>query len=125
MRCLLNDQRCWSHCLDTSCRWTGPRRISTRRHWDNVDARPGETAGPSVGKVLPDEIIDGRSVVHRLSSGAAKRGGASARTRRQRAAGRLLSANCQIERGHPHCECGHSLSVLSFLPSTRTLALSL
>jgi len=59
MRCLLNDQRCLSHCLDTSPEWTGARRISTRRHWDNVDARPGEAAGPSVGKVLPDEIIDG------------------------------------------------------------------
>jgi len=59
MRCLLNDQRCLSHCLDTSPAWTGARRISTRRHWDNVDARSGETADPSVGKVLPDEIIDG------------------------------------------------------------------
>jgi len=48
-----------SHCLDTSPAWTGARRINARQRWDNVDARPGETAGPSVGKVLPDEIIDG------------------------------------------------------------------
>ncbi len=59
MRCLLNDQHCLSHCLDTSPAWTGARRIGKLRHWDNVDTRPGETAGPSVGKVLPDEIIDG------------------------------------------------------------------
>ena len=90
MRRLLNDQRCLSHCLDTSPEWTGARRISTRRHWDNVDARPGETAGPSVGKVLPDEIIGGLSVVHPLSGGAAESGGASACTRLQRPPGRLL-----------------------------------
>ncbi len=90
MRCLLNDQRCLSHCLDTSPAWTGARRINTRRHWDNVDARPGETAGRSVGKVLPDEIIDGPRWFTRCPSGAAERGGASARTRLQRAPGRLL-----------------------------------
>src|SRR5437899_8346549 len=58
MRCLLNDQRCLSHCLDTSPEWTGARQISARQPWDNVDARPGETTGPSVGKGLRDELRD-------------------------------------------------------------------
>ncbi|PYO74104.1 MAG: hypothetical protein DMD64_05150 [Gemmatimonadetes bacterium] len=59
MRCLLNDQRRLSHRLDTSAEWTDARRINARQRRDNVDARPGETAGPSVGKVLPDELVDG------------------------------------------------------------------
>src|SRR5437773_12278200 len=97
MRCLLNDQRCLSHCLDTSPAWTGARRINARQPWDNVDTRPGETICPSVGKGSRDELRDALlvsahcpTVVHRLSSAAASKGRVSARTRPQRAPGRLL-----------------------------------
>src|SRR5947208_13680374 len=75
MRCMLNDQRCLSHCLDTSPAWTGARRINARQRGDNVDTRPGETVGPSVGKGLPDEIIDELSVVHPLPERSGRKGG--------------------------------------------------
>src|SRR2546423_18633 len=97
MPCLLNDQRCSSHCLDTSARWTVARDISARHGWNNVDTRPAKPSIPSVGKDSRDELVDALlfsghcvSVVHPLSRGMAKAGGASARARLQRAAGRLL-----------------------------------
>src|SRR6266576_3485487 len=97
MRCLLNDQRCLLHCLDTSPEWTGARRINAHQRWDNVDTRPGETIGPSVGKGSRDELRDAllvsahcATVVHRLSSPAASKARASACTRLQRAPARLL-----------------------------------
>src|SRR6266850_7619513 len=114
------------------------RTVSTRR--PSGQARDGSTrvsAGTTSARdqVKPPVRQEGESYLPKSSTGSRdsrvaraerqKRGGASARTRRQRAPGRLLSANCQMERGHPHCECGHSLPVLSFLLPTRTLALSL
>src|SRR2546421_152103 len=97
MPCLLNDQRCSSHCLDTSARWTVARHISARHRWENVDTRPAKPSIPSVGKDSRDELVDGLLVSGALrpgdsllSRGTAESDGASARARLQRVAGRLL-----------------------------------
>jgi hypothetical protein len=97
MRCLLNDPGFSFHCLDTSPEWTGARRIYAHQRWDNVDARPGETLGPSVGGDLRDELAD-RLLVSAYGfwwftscrRAAAESRRASARTRRQRAASLVL-----------------------------------
>src|SRR2546430_13609452 len=97
MPCLLNDQGCSSHCLDTSSRWTVARHISARHRWENVDTRPGKPVGPSVGKDPRDKIVDGLLVSGALRPGdsllsreTAESDGASARARLSRVDGRLL-----------------------------------
>src|SRR2546423_6671148 len=94
MPCLLNDQRCSSHCLDTSARWTVARHISARHRWNNVDTRPAKPSIPSVGKDSRDELVDGL-----LVSGALRPGDSLYREEQQKATEHPRARDCNVRPG--------------------------